>query len=138
KIDDDGVGGGGTDRLREIVQEEKRLYIDVIDCHNGGKAINDENYFHWGSESWATIRDYLQDGDIQITNDEDLIGQLSRTKYRVTSKGKIQLESKDEMKKRGLRSPDRADALVLAFAKYHSSRLDPDVAALLRGGKIYG
>src|SRR5699024_8152499 len=53
KIDDDGVGGGVTDRLREIVQEEKRLYIDVIDCHNGGKAINDENYFNWGSESWA-------------------------------------------------------------------------------------
>lgn len=137
KIDDDGVGGGVTDRLREIVIEDG-LHIDVIDCHNGGSALEGEHYFNWGSESWATIRDYLHDGDIQIPNDEDLIGQLSTRKYRVTSKGKIQLESKDDMKKRGLRSPDRADALVLAFAKTDSSIMDPTAAALLRGGKVYG
>lgn len=138
KIDDDGVGGGVTDRLREIVSEEERLYIEVIDCHNGGKALNDENYYNWGSESWATMREYLHDGDIQIPNDEDLVGQLSTRKYKVTSKGKIQLESKDDMKKRGLRSPDRADALVLAFAKYESSVIDSDIASLLRGGKVHG
>lgn len=137
KIDDDGIGGGVTDRLREIVQEEK-LYIDIIDCHNGGTALNPENYFNWGSESWATIREYLHDGDIQIPNDEDLIGQLSTRKYRVTSKGKIQLESKDEMKKRGLRSPDRADALVLAFAKTGREAIDSDVAALMRGVRVHG
>lgn len=136
KIDDDGVGGGVTDRLREIVYEEG-LYIDVIDCHNGAKAESDEKYFNWGSESWATLRDYLHDGDIQIPNDEDLVGQLTTRKYRVTSKGKIQLESKEEMKKRGLRSPDRADALVLAFANYKGA-IDPSSAALLRGGKVYG
>ncbi|MBD8007451.1 AAA family ATPase [Bacillus norwichensis] len=137
KIDDDGVGGGVTDRLREIVYEEG-LYIDVIDCHNGGAALNSEHYFNWGSESWATIRDYLHDGEIQIPNDEDLIGQLSTRKYRVTSKGKIQLESKDEMKKRGLRSPDRADALVLAFAKTGQESIDSETAALLRGVRVYG
>lgn len=137
KIDDDGVGGGVTDRLREIVYEDN-LYIEVIDCHNGEKALNDENYFNWGSESWATIREYLHDGDIQIPNDEDLVGQLSTRKYRVTSKGKIHLESKDDMKKRGLRSPDRADALVLAFAKYESSVIDSSAAALLRGGRVHG
>lgn len=137
KIDDDGVGGGVTDRLREIVQEEG-LYIDVIDCHNGGRALNPENYFNWGSESWATIRTFIHDGDIQLPNDEDLIGQLSTRKYRVTSKGKIQLESKDEMKKRGLRSPDRADALVLAFANTGQEPMDDYSAALLRGARVHG
>ncbi|GIN89860.1 hypothetical protein J22TS1_09110 [Siminovitchia terrae] len=137
KIDDDGVGGGVTDRLREIVYEEG-LYINVIDCHNGGAALNPENYFNWGSESWATIRDFIHDGEIQIPNDEDLIGQLSTRKYRVTSKGKIQLESKDEMKTRGLRSPDRADALVLAFAKTGQKSIDSETAALLRGVRVYG
>lgn len=137
KIDDDGVGGGVTDRLREIVYEEG-LYIDVIDCHNGGEALNSEHYFNWGSESWATIRDYLHDGEIQIPNDEDLIGQLSTRKYRVTSKGKIQLESKDEMKTHELRSPDRADALVLAFAKTGQKSIDSETAALLRGVRVYG
>lgn len=137
KIDDDGVGGGVTDRLREIIQEEG-LYIDVIDCHNGGKALNPENYENWGSESWATIRELLHDGEIQIPNDEDLIGQLSTRKYKVTSKGKIRLESKEEMKKRGLRSPDRADALVLAFAKTGRDPIDEHTAALLRGVKVHG
>lgn len=136
KVDDDGVGGGVTDRLREVVLEEG-LYIDVIDCHNGAAALNPEHYYNWGSESWATIRELLHDGEIEIPNDEDLVGQLSTRKYTVTSKGKIRLESKDEMKKRGLRSPDRADALVLAFANYEGA-IDPSSAALLRGGKIYG
>lgn len=136
KIDDDGVGGGVTDRIREVVREEG-LYIDVVDCHNGGKAEDAEHYDNWGTEAWAHVRDLLQAGEIQIPNDEDLIGQLSTRKYTVTSKGRIILESKKEMKKRGLRSPDRADALVLAFAKT-GTIIDPAVAGLLRGGKIYG
>lgn len=136
KIDDDGVGGGVTDRIREVVREEG-LFIDVIDCHNGGKADDHDHYDNWGTEAWANVRDLLQAGEIQIPNDEDLIAQLSTRKYTVTSKGRVILESKKDMKKRGLRSPDRADALVLAFAK--SGRvIDPAAASLLRGGKIYG
>ncbi|RIJ63616.1 AAA family ATPase [Rummeliibacillus sp. POC4] len=137
KIDDDGVGGGVTDRLREVVAEDG-LYIDVIDCHNGGKANKSDRYDNWGTEAWATLRDLLHEGEIQIPNDEDLVGQLSTRKYHVTSKGKIRLESKDDMKARGLRSPDRADALVLAFANTGEEALDDDVAALLRGVKVHG
>ncbi|WP_374019015.1 phage terminase large subunit [Paenibacillus thiaminolyticus] len=136
KIDDDGVGGGVTDRVREVVREEG-LYIDVIDCHNGGKADDPDHYDNWGTEAWARVRDLLQAGDIQIPNDEDLIAQLSTRKYTVTSKGRIILESKKDMKKRGLRSPDRADALVLAFAK-SGMVIDPAAAGLLRGGRVYG
>ena len=136
KIDDDGVGGGVTDRIREVVREEG-LFIDVIDCHNGGKADDHDHYDNWGTEAWANVRDLLQAGEIQIPNDEDLIAQLSTRKYTVTSKGRVILESKKDMKKRGLRSPDRADALVLAFAKT-GMVIDPAAAGLLRGGKIYG
>ncbi len=136
KVDDDGVGGGVTDRIREVVREEG-LYIDVIDCHNGGKADDHDHYDNWGTEAWANIRELLQAGEIQIPNDEDLIGQLSTRKYTVTSKGRVILESKKDMKKRGLRSPDRADALVLAFAKT-GMVIDPAAAGLLRGGRIYG
>jgi hypothetical protein len=136
KIDDDGVGGGVTDRVREVVREEG-LNITVVDCHNGGKAVDSEHYENWGTEAWATVRDLLLSGDIQIPNDEDLIGQLSTRKYSVTSKGKVILESKKEMKKRGLRSPDRADALILAFAKT-GAELDPAAASLLGGGRLYG
>lgn len=114
KIDDDGVGGAVTDRLREVVNEEN-LPIEVIDCHNGQAADDAEHYDNWGTESWAYLRDLLKDEEIQLINDNDLVGQLTTRKYKMTSKGKIRLESKEDMKKRGLRSPDRADAVVLAF-----------------------
>lgn len=135
KVDDDGVGGGVTDRLREVIREES-LYIDVIDCHNGGIPDDKEHYEDWGTESWARLRDLLREGEIELTNDEDLVGQLSTRKYGLTSKGKIKLETKKEMKKRGLRSPDRADAVVLAFTP--ANTFDPGLTGLLRGARVYG
>jgi len=116
KVDDDGVGGAVTDRTREVVNEEG-LPIEIIDCHNGGRPEDDEHYDDWGTEAWAYLRDLLKNEDVELINDEDLIGQLSTRKYTITSKGKIKLERKEDMKKRGLSSPDRADGVVLAFAK---------------------
>lgn len=136
KVDDDGVGGGVTDRLREVIREQ-HLYITVVPCHNGGISDDREHYENWGTESWAHVRDLLQEGGIELMNDEDLIGQLTTRKYKITSKGKIVLETKEEMKKRGLNSPDRADAVVLAFAEA-SGKADPAAASLLNGVRIYG
>lgn len=136
KIDDDGVGGGVTDRVREVVREEQ-LHIQVIDCHNGSKAHDSDHYENWGSEAWAVIRDLLVNKQIQIPNDEKLIAQLTTRKYTITSKGRIRLESKKEMKDRGLPSPDRADGLVNAFAQA-VQKVDPNMAALLRGMKVHG
>ncbi len=136
KVDDDGVGGAVTDRLREVVRQEG-LHIEVIDCHNGGIPEDKEHYEDWGTESWAHLRDLLNTGEVELINDEDLVGQLTTRKYTITSKGKIKLESKKEMKKRGLRSPDRADAVVLAFANTGIT-FDPASVGLLRGAKIYG
>lgn len=119
KIDDDGLGGGVTDRLVEMIQNrELDFELEVVRCGNG-RATSDEekeNYENWGAEAWAIVRDLLYRQELEIPNDDDLIAQLSTRKFRMTSKGKIALESKKDMKKRGLRSPDRADALVLAFA----------------------
>ena len=56
----------------------------------------------------------------------------------MTSRGKIALESKDDMKKRGLQSPDRADAVTLAFYEPDMRILDPASVGLLRGVKVYG
>lgn len=117
KIDDDGLGGGVTDRVREVVLEDS-LPIKVIDCHNGGAAHDKDHYDDWGTEAWVHLRDLLKDEEnhIELIDDDDLVGQLTTRKYRMTSKGKLKLERKEDMKKRGLRSPDRADAVVLAFA----------------------
>lgn len=55
---------------------------------------------------------------LQLPDDDVLTSQWTARKWSMTSKGKILLESKKDMKKRGLKSPDRADAYVLTFGEY--------------------
>jgi len=122
-VDDDGVGGGVTDRLNEVIAELGLPYA-VIPIGNGRKS-DDEHYENKGTECWAAVRDalqqnfsdYLQGKEpiIELPEDEEMISQLTTRKYRMTSRGKIVLERKEDMKKRGLRSPDRADAVILSF-----------------------
>lgn len=114
-VDDDGVGGGVTDRLREVLSE-KNLRVEVNPCHNGGKP-RDSHFANWATESWFNLRDRFVNGDISIPRDEVLTAQLATRKYRVTSSDKLILEDKPTYKKRSGQSPDRADALVLAFAQ---------------------
>jgi phage terminase large subunit len=123
-VDDTGVGGGVTDRLKEVIREEK-LPFKVIPINNGAASL-DDHYANRGTECWAQIRELLEESfsrymqgekpDIELPDDEKLIVQLTTRKYKMNSKGKIVLERKEEMKKRGLASPDRADAVVLSFA----------------------
>lgn len=124
KVDDSGVGGGVTDRLNEVIKEEKLPY-KVIPVNNGEKA-SDDYYFNLGAQLWGNIKELLElnlsnsiqgknDVQIELPKDDEMIKQLSVRKYHMTSKGKIQLESKDDMKKRGIGSPDIADSLSLAI-----------------------
>ncbi len=123
KVDDTGVGGGVTDRIREVVAEESLPY-SVIPVNNGASAT-DEYYANLGSQIWGLLRDALEENfshmiqgesvTLEMPNDAEMIKQLSSRKQKITSKGKIQLESKDDMKARGLGSPDIADSVTLAF-----------------------
>lgn len=142
KTDDDGLGAGVTDRLREVVTQE-RLNYEIIPIQNGSSAIEKDKYYNKASEMWDVMREeldnnlscYLQgkESTIQLPNDDKLIKQLSNRKYSVDSKGKIQIESKKEMKKRMGESPDRADAVIYSFAENGISDL-----SLLKGGRIWG
>jgi hypothetical protein len=58
------------------------------------------------------------DGDIDIDDDDELVSQLTSIRWKPNSRGQIQLETKDEMAKRGLPSPDKADALAYSFAAW--------------------
>lgn len=123
KIDDTGVGGGVTDRLREVASEEKLPY-SIIPVNNGSSAT-DDYYANLGAQVWGILRDALEenfsavmqgnDPIIELPYDDEMIKQLSNRKKKITSKGKIQLESKDEMKSRNVGSPDIADSVTLAF-----------------------
>jgi phage terminase large subunit len=123
KVDDSGIGGGVTDQLNEIIWQEG-LPFEVYGVINNGKA-DDDHYDNLGTEMWGTIRTLLEEnmkaflngGEpvIELPDDEKLITQLSTRRFKITSRGRIILERKEDMKKRGLDSPDRADAVALAF-----------------------
>ena len=119
-IDDTGLGGGVTDRLEEVVREERLTRMDVRAVNFGG-IIDDkdaaENYANMGTWLWANLRDEMQASALSFPNDTELVAQLSTRKYTLNSKGKIVLERKDDMKKRGIPSPDKGDAVALARYK---------------------
>lgn len=111
-VDDSGVGGGVTDRLEE-------MNIDVEAVNVGVKSEEADTYTNLRAELYHKLSKKFADGSISILDDETLVSELSSIKYRVNSKGLIQIESKDEMKKRGMKSPDCADALMLAFSEIY-------------------
>ena len=67
------------------------------------------------AEAYWRTREYMRDGSMRGVLDEDCQAQLSDVRYRERLNGKIEIEHKDEARARGSRSPDRAEALVMAF-----------------------
>lgn len=106
-VDDIGVGGGVTDRLRE-------QGVNVIPFTASERAQRYGNYNNTSTAAWWFLREAFRKGEISIPKDDKLTSQLIGRKYMVASDGQISLERKEECKKRGLKSPDRADALAMA------------------------
>lgn len=105
------VGGMGVvfaDALAAIGLQVQRVNF-------GGNAIEKENYRNRGTELWVTAARRIERCEVILPDDDELRGQMTSRRY-TTPGGKMLLESKDEMRARGLNSPDRADALVMALA----------------------
>ena len=108
-IDGGGLGAGPVDQLRH-------LGYNPIDVQFGNKAIDSVTYRYRGDEMWGRMRDKME--YLCIPNDIDLKAQLTQREYSYTLSGnRIFLEPKGDMKKRGLQSPDIADALALTFSE---------------------
>ncbi len=107
-VDDTGVGGGVTDAL-----EDEEIDVDAINF--GESAVDNSMFENRVSEMYWLAREKIKDKEIELPDDKDLINQLCSRRFRYTRRGKIAIESKDELKKRGLKSPDRADAFILAL-----------------------
>ncbi len=107
-VDQTGVGAGVLDQLA-------RTRHPVVGIAFGGSPANPENYVNRRAEMWWRMKDWLALGPSLEAN-RDLRVDLIGPEYFVNDAGKIQLESKDDMRKRGLASPDLGDALALTFA----------------------
>lgn len=107
-IDGGGVGGGVIDNL-------KAWGFRVIEINFGSEAGDSKKYHNKRAEMWGLARDWMPTGALEVDSDlkQDLIGP----EYFFDKDGRIQLEKKEDMKKRGLASPDDGDALCLTFAR---------------------
>jgi phage terminase large subunit len=84
---------------------------------NVGSAPQDkEKYANAKAEFYWGLRERFAKGDVVGIEDETTIGQLAGIRYKPTARGQTAIESKEEARKRGVKSPDRAEAVMLAFA----------------------
>lgn len=113
-VDSIGLGAGVVDRLTE-------MGIPVVGVNVAESSAQKEQFNRLRDQLWWQCREFFAEKQSRIEPDiewlDDLIGELSSVRYKYTSSGKIQVEGKDEMKKRGLHSPNLADALCLTFAE---------------------
>jgi hypothetical protein len=133
RVDGVGVGGGVVDELAENVEVAERGF-GLVDMQAGAAAIDNRKFLNARAEWWWGLRQMFQDGDMDIDPDDDrLAAQLGSIRYKFTSRGQLQIESKEDMKKRGLPSPDRADALMMVHA-----HLPDDSGDVVTAGDVYG
>jgi len=105
-VDSIGVGAGVVDRLRE-------LGLEAIGFQGSERAFRPEKYKNRRSEVYWEFSKGIEDGIYDLDpEDEDLAAELTNIKYWIDSGGRIVVESKEDMRARGAKSPDRADAAV--------------------------
>jgi len=117
-VDVIGIGAGVVDRLRE-----QKLAVKAFNASEG-TDLKDRagllGFTNQRSAGWWTLREMLDPAsgeDVALPPDDLLTGDLTAPHWRVMSGGRIQIESKDEIKKRIGRSTDDGDAVVMAFAQ---------------------
>ena len=113
-VDSNGFGAGVLDRLRELGLPARGLNVSE-------RALSKDTYLNLRAELWFKCKAWLEGQDVKLPRDDLLWAELAAPRYHFTSAGKLQVESKDAMKKRGVPSPDRADAVCLALANDHTT-----------------
>lgn len=122
-IDDTGNGGGTTDHLRYLAEQDfysgqpnHQYTLNAYDFSRG--PTNGEKFHDITSEIYWNLRSWFMNKKIALPYDEELFNELVGRRWELTPQKKIKVESKDDYKKRTKRkSPDRSDSLALAFAQ---------------------
>lgn len=148
-VDIGGLGAGVVDRLNELGHRDVVLPVNA-----GSKPLDSKRYFNKRSEMWGELKGWLLDEPCQIPDVDSLHADLGSLKYKFDSNSLLRIESKEDAKKRGVRSPDEADALCLTFAlpssaydftsnkseisKKLASNLNARISAINQASNYYG
>ena len=116
-VDETGIGGPILDRLQQ-------LGYNVVGVNFGGRADAPDRYADKAAEMWARMRDWIMSGGA-LPDDPNLEQELTTREYWHDRRDRLVLEPKETMKKRGIASPDDADAIALTFAAVVPPRAQP-------------
>lgn len=123
-VDGVGVGAGVVDSLDE-------QGYPVNDMQAGGGAKDPKRFINARAEWYWELRTAFENDEIDLDpTDEELAAQLSSLRYIFTRRGQIQIESKDDMRKRGMPSPDRADGVMLSHSEPNEPGVSDSIGAL--------
>lgn len=114
-VDSGGVGGGVIDRLVQL-----QIPVTEVDFSHKPKGYLGPPGVHYANhraEIWGAMRDWLKRGALPEVDGYDLVAELTAPMYYLNVKEAIQLESKREMRRRGVESPNIADALAVTFSE---------------------
>jgi len=109
-VDVGGIGAGIYDRLKEM------NYRMVRDVNFGSEPLDKKKYINKRAEMWGLMNEWLSNPPAQIPDNDDIEIDLCGLRYAYDSHGRLKIESKEDAKKRGIKSPDEGDALALTFA----------------------
>ena len=116
-VDGDGIGGGVIDVMRGDDWFQGWMKANparrLTEFHGGFGPVDGFIYFNYRANMWGLMRDWLAVGS--IPDDPELEVDLTGPEYAFSNKNQIQLEKKEDMKKRGLASPDLGDTLAMSF-----------------------
>lgn len=115
-VDANGVGAGVADILKDAGHE-------IIPVNTAIRAMDERRFFNRRMETWWLMRDWLREGGAIPDDDVQLGDDLTAPHYSFAKKDQLQLETKDDMRSRGVPSPDAADCLALSFAQVIAQQL---------------
>jgi hypothetical protein len=121
-IDATGIGWGIVDRLRQLG------YRNIHAIQVGETAQLESRYYNRRMELWARMRDWLSESGC-LPDDKELAADIGAPEYGFDNRGRLQLEKKEDMKARGMASPDSGDALAITFAAPVAARTKEDQPA---------
>lgn len=114
-VDAGGIGWYMLAHLRDHLPPRPGRPITVAGVNAGSAPIDGQRFVNRKAEMYWQTREQLEQRRVEGITDDDTLSQLSTLRYSHDSLGRIRVESKDDARKRGQRSPDRAEALILAY-----------------------
>lgn len=112
-VDVVGLGAGVYDILKKEIGSE----FKIVEFDSGKQALDKERYLNRRAEGFWEFNQKLSDGELDLPNSDKLKAQMADIRYTYNTRGLLQIESKEEAKDRGSKSPDVADAVMMTFSK---------------------